>query len=122
MLSDRRSRGLRHRRRLRLVIWVIGGLLVVCGSAAAAALLAWPTTGLSADADALARVSSPGYAGRISQVVVRNSAGEAVPVDLRGGRLWPEGSLPVGEPLTIELTVRRPGWAGWLVGRTATKS
>ena len=45
-----------------------------------------------------------------------------IPVDVRHGRLWPEKPLVPGEPLTVELTVRRPGWAGWLVGRTARAS
>ena len=43
-----------------------------------------------------------------------------IPVDVRHGKLWPRKPLRVGEKLTVELTARRPGWAGWLVGRTAS--
>jgi L,D-transpeptidase catalytic domain len=112
----------RRRKRTRLALWAGGALLVVCAFAAGVALLAWPQVGLGSDNDALARVLQPGYAGRVSRVVVRSADGSVVPVALRGGRLWPERSLPVDERLTVELTVRRPGWAGWLVGRTAERS
>ena len=61
----------------------------------------------------------PGYAGRVSSVVVRRPDGGTLPVAVRQGRVWPEKLLVVGERLTVELTVRRPGWVGWLVGRTA---
>ena len=121
MLGEPLSRGPRRRKHTRLALGAAGGLLVVCGSAAAIAVLAWPNVGVRPDGEALARVSLSGYAGRVSDVVVLNSAGKAVPVAFRDGRLWPERLLPVDETLTVGLTVRRPGWAGWLVGRTTKK-
>src|SRR6185436_5391792 len=54
------------------------------------------------------------------KVVVRRFDGSKVPVDVRDGKLWPGTQLRVGEKLTVEVTVRRPGWAGWLVGDTAS--
>src|SRR3989442_1785650 len=90
-------------------------VVVVVGAVAVAALLWWPRVGLARDARALARVSLPGLAGRLSGMVVRDPAGNIVPAQIRDGRIWPAVSLSPGEPLTIRVTVRRPGWAGWLV-------
>ena len=97
-------------------------VLVLCAGAAAAALLAWPEVGLGSDPDALASVEHPGYAGNVEQVAVHTSAGTAIPVDLRNGRLWPRRAVPTGEQLTVDVTVKRPGWAGWLVGHSAHKT
>ena len=55
-------------------------------------------------------------------VEVRSADGVRVPVRLQDGKLWPLGKLGSGEALAVELTVRRPGWAGWLVGRTERRS
>ena len=95
-------------------------MVVASALAAGAALLWWPDPRVESDAAALARIVEPGYAGHVSNVVVRRADGSRVPLDVRQGRLWPRTPLRVGETLTVELTVRRPGWAGWLVGRTAT--
>jgi hypothetical protein len=63
-------------------------------------------------------VGLPGFAGDVSAVSVLRPDGTAVPVRLRDGEVWPQRKLPSGERLTIVVTVRRPGWAGWLVGHT----
>ncbi len=97
------------------------GLVVVAGAlAAGAALLWWPDPRVEPDAAALARIVEPGYAGHVSQVVVRQPDGSKVPLVVRNGKLWPGKQLRAGEKLMVEVTVRRPGWAGWLVGDTAT--
>jgi len=108
----------RRRSRLRLVILAVGAVAVVGAGAAIAALVWWPRISLRPDSQALARVSSPRLAGHLSEVAVRNQAGELVPVEVRAGRVWPAASLPAGQPLTVHVRARRPGWAGWLVGRT----
>ena len=100
---------------------MVVGLLFAAGAlAAGAALLWWPDPSVEPDAEALARIAEPGYAGHVSKVVVRRADGSAIPVDVRHGGLWPAEQLGVGEKLTVEVTVRRPGWAGWLVGHTAS--
>jgi hypothetical protein len=98
---------------------LLGLVLVLCAAAAGSALLWWPQPGVVPDTVALARVVGPGYGGTVGRVVVRRPDGSVVPVVVRNGRLWPEEQIAVGERLAVELTVRRPGWAGWLVGRTA---
>lgn len=96
-----------------------GAVLTAVALAAGAALLWWPEPRVEADEAALALVE-PGYVGHVSSVVVHRADGSRVPLDVRQGRLWPRTPLRAGETLTLELTVRRPGWAGWLVGRTAS--
>ncbi len=109
----------RRRRRARRSLSVVALLALACSVAAGAALLWWPDPRVEPDADALAHVLQPGFAGHVSSVVVRRRDGSVVPVRIRRGRVWPETPLAAGEPLRVELTVRRPGWAGWLVGTTA---
>jgi hypothetical protein len=104
----------------RVSLWVSGLVLAAGALAVGAALLWWPQPRVEPDAEALARIVAPGYAGRVSGVVVRRPDGRTVPVAVRQGRLWPGKRLRAGEKLTVELTVRRPGWAGWLVGHTAS--
>jgi len=101
--------------RIAVVTIVVGG--VVFGALAGAALLAWPQAGLGADDAALASVTLRGFAGSVDGVVVHTARGKSVPVRLRDGKLWPLRKLTAGARLNVELTVRRPGWAGWLVGR-----
>ncbi len=114
----RRTRRTRHR--ARFALWALGLVLAACVLVAGAALLWWPAPRVEADAEALARIVEPGYAGHVSKVVVRGPNGRAIHVDVRDGALWPGKQLRVGEQLTVEVTVRRPGWAGWLVGDTAS--
>jgi len=104
-------------------IWVTAAVLVtVCAGLAAAALTAWPRTQLAATDDALARIVLPGYAGRVAEVDVRSADGTRVPVRVRDAKLWPLRKLGSGVRLTVALTVERPGWAGWLVGKTERRS
>ena len=103
-------------------LWASGLVLLACAVAAGGALLLWPHPRVELDGEALAHLVQPGYAGRVSSVVVRRPDGSMIPVRIRQGRVWPETPLVAGEPLRVELTVRRPGWAGWLVGRTARTS
>jgi hypothetical protein len=92
--------------------------LAAVAGLAALEIVALPQVSLGASQDALARVGLPRFAGQVTAVDVRSAAGEPVPVQLRRGNLWPMGLLAAGERLTVELTVRRPAWASWLVGRT----
>jgi hypothetical protein len=108
--------------RRRVWIAVPSAIVLLAAGAAAAALFAWPRAQLQPAADALARVSFPSYAGRVETVTVRRADGSPVPVQVRGKKLWPGTTLASGERLTVSVTVKRPGWAGWLVGRRATRT
>jgi len=100
----------------------LGVLVVIAAGVAAAAYFAWPAAGLASSTDALARVTLPGFAGNVTSVSVRTADGARVPVALRGGKLWPRTAVDAGERLAVEVTVRRPGWAAWLVGRTRRRT
>ena len=104
--------------------WIVAALVivVVCAALCATALLAWPRVDLDPADVALAHIALPHFAGRVTAAMVSLPTGEPVPVQLRNGDLWPQGKLAAGEPLTVRLTVRRPSWAGWLVGHTQRRS
>jgi peptidoglycan hydrolase-like protein with peptidoglycan-binding domain len=98
--------------------WFLTALCLglVVAAAAAAALLAWPGVGVAASTSGLAGISLPGFSGHIERVSVRGPHGETVPVELRGGTVWPLVRLAPGERLTVTVKTRRPSWVSWLVG------
>ena len=97
-------------------------IVVVLAVPAGAALLFWPQVHLGDAEAALARLELPGFAGRITAVQVSSATRGPVPVALRQGELWPLRKVAAGERLTVAVTVRRPSWAGWLVGHTQRRS
>jgi peptidoglycan hydrolase-like protein with peptidoglycan-binding domain len=105
---------------VRARVWVCSAALlavVICGGAVAAFVL-WPSARLGGAGDALAHIVLPRFAGQIDAVAVRSANGTTVPVTVRDGAVVPRGTVGSGERLSVELTVRRPGWAAWLVGDT----
>jgi len=107
---------------LRIGILTLLVAALAFGGLVGAALLDWPGATLRADDAALARVALPGFAGRIATVSVRTPQGTIVPVVVEQGRIWPLRRIASAERLTVTVTVRRPGWAGWLVGASAAHS
>jgi hypothetical protein len=103
-------------------IIVLTATVAVLGGIALASVLAWPSVGISGAGAGMARIALPGFAGRIEAVAVRTESGTGVPFRRIGGTLLPTELLPAGEPLLVTVTVRRPGIAGWLVGRTQTRT
>ena len=105
----------------RPVLFVIGLLLllVVLAFAALAFVFSRPT--VVADATALARVDLPVTQGSIESVRVLGPHGGTIPVSVSDGRLWPQVKLAPGEPVSVEVAVRRPGWIAWLAGRHANE-
>jgi hypothetical protein len=67
-------------------------------------------------------LSLPRWAGRLAGVSIRDRDGHLVPADVRGGQVWPTVPVAPGTQLSIRVTVRRSGWAGWLVGGTQQRS
>jgi hypothetical protein len=109
---------------MRVRIWVISlaVVLVAAGALAGAALAFWPNASLAADGQALARLDLASFGGHVVGLRVRDAGGAAVPVRLRNGEVWPVGKLAPGQTLRIDVTVKRPSWAGWLVGDTARRT
>jgi hypothetical protein len=61
-------------------------------------------------------VDLPVTKGTIESVQAIAPDGRAIPVAVRDGRLWPQVALAPGEPISIEVVLRRPGWIAWLAG------
>jgi hypothetical protein len=76
---------------------------------------------IAPDAVALARVSAPFTGGSVQSVTATGPGGKPIPISVRGGRLWPEVALAPGEPISLTVVSRRPGWVGWLAGSTDTQ-
>jgi peptidoglycan hydrolase-like protein with peptidoglycan-binding domain len=75
--------------------------------------------GLGNDSAALARLGMPLGGGTIESVsAVTGPHSTPVPVDVRGNQIWPRGRIPAHERVTIDVVVKRPGWASWLTGKT----
>jgi lipoprotein-anchoring transpeptidase ErfK/SrfK len=109
------SSGPGGRRRPRLLLAPLM-LLVLAVLALGALALMWSRASLVADSSALARVDLPLSGGTIESVSATNSRGRPIPIALHGERLWPQVTLAAGEPIAIEVLVRRPGWIAWLAG------
>ena len=87
--------------------------------AAVAVLFATSRASLSSSSSALADVNMPLEGGTVTRIeVVAGAQAQAVPVEVRDGEVWPTTNLRVGEQVTIDATIRRPGWISWLTGKT----
>jgi peptidoglycan hydrolase-like protein with peptidoglycan-binding domain len=96
------------------------GILLVVGVVAAAALvLVSARASLTTDPVALANVGLPLGGGSIESVkVVTGPHQQAIPVEVRGDKIWPVGKIPADEVVSIAVVVKRPGWVSWLAGKT----
>jgi peptidoglycan hydrolase-like protein with peptidoglycan-binding domain len=95
---------------------VLVALLAVAG-AAVALILSKPS--LTADSSALAKLGLPLGGGTVQSVsAVAGPHSRPVPVDLKGNQLWPQGRIAAGTQVSIQVIVKRPGWASWLTGKT----
>ena len=95
---------------------------LVVGVAAVVALLAWPSVGVAASPSGLAGISLPGFSGHVERISVTGVHGKPVPIVLRGGTVWPRVRLAPGERVTVHVEISRPGWIGWLVGRSEERT
>ena len=105
----------------RPVLFGVGLLLLLVALAFAALAFVFSRPTVVADAAALARVDLPLTKGSIESVRVVGPHGGTIPVSVSDGRLWPQVQLEPGEPISVEVEVRRPGWIAWLAGRRASE-
>jgi hypothetical protein len=103
-------------------------VLAGAGVAVALVLLAfsalafvWSRPSIVADAAALARVEEPLTKVTIESVKATGPHGRAIPLAVSDGRLWPLRHLAPGEPISVEVVLRRPGWIAWLAGSRDTQ-
>ncbi len=108
------------RSRLRYVVPVLVAVPFLA-IAALALLLLTSTPKIEASPTSLAEISLPFGGGRVTQVVATGGREQhVVPVRLEGHQIVPAQKIPAGEQLTVEVTVRRPGWNSWLTGKRET--
>jgi L,D-transpeptidase catalytic domain/Putative peptidoglycan binding domain len=77
--------------------------------------------GIVVDSSALAQVQMPLTGGTRESVTATGPGGRTIPIALRDGQLWPQVKLASGEPVSVEVVVRRAGWVGWLAGGQTSK-
>jgi lipoprotein-anchoring transpeptidase ErfK/SrfK len=121
LVSEPRGGYKLYRPRRRRGPYVIAGLLVVLVIVVAAGAIAITSASasLTADPSALARVGMPLGGGKIEAVYVTGGrTRRLIPVEVRGDQIWPRGTMPVGERVSIEAIIKRPGWISWLSGAT----
>jgi hypothetical protein len=94
----------------------VAGLVGLAALTFAALAFVWSSPAIVTDAAALARVDLPPTGGTIESVQAIGPHGRSIPISVRSGRLWPQVALTPGEPLSIEVVMRRPGWIAWLAG------
>jgi hypothetical protein len=92
-------------------------LVAVAAGAFASAVLLLSGASLGADDSALARVHTGLFAGRVASVRAFAPDGSAIPLAVRDGRLTPRAQLTPGETVSMRVTVRRPGWSAWALGK-----
>ncbi len=94
---------------------------LACVLALAAGVLWWSGATLRTDAVALARVEVQPLGGSLVSAKAFGPGGRRIPLDAGGGRLVPRAQLSPGEPVTVVVVVRRPGWLGWALGHSRTE-
>jgi peptidoglycan hydrolase-like protein with peptidoglycan-binding domain len=100
----------------RTLTLALAGAFAVVVAAFAVLALAGSTPSIVGDAAALSRVQVPLTGGTIESATATGAHGRAIPVVVRGGRLWPLVKLRPGEPVSVQVVMRRPGWISWLAG------
>ncbi len=111
------SFGDRERSSNRRRIVIVGVVLVLIGLVGAALALVFVGVTLSPSSRGLVTVGLPLSGGQIERVsVVTGPHSRPIPVTVRGHEIWPRGLLPVGEQVSVEAIVKRPGWISWLSG------
>ncbi len=79
----------------------------------------WPTARITTSGMALARVQLAPFGERVTGAArscIRS--GRWVKASIDSGVVEPLDQLAAGSRVTVEVTVRRAGWLGWLVGST----
>ena len=96
-------------------------LAVVIALAAGALVVSSSNASIAPDGSALARVQMPTGGGTIERVsAVTGPHSRSVAVTTRGNTIWPAKLVPAGTQVSIDATIKRPGWISWLAGSTDT--
>ncbi len=100
--------------------YIAGGVVVllVVGFGAFALVFASARASLTGDPLALAKVGMPLGGGAIQSVsIVTGPHSSPIPAQVQGGpTVWPKHKIPAHTEVTIDVTIKRPGWIAWLAG------
>ena len=111
------NQGRSRRIRMRYVVPVIVAAPFI-GIAVVLALFASSNATIRVGRNTLAQITLPSGGGTITRVVaIGGREQQVVPVRLVGRQVLPRHPLPAGERITIQATIRRPGWISWLTGK-----
>ena len=118
MLQELPNNQVRSRRiRLRYVVPVLVALPFLA-IAAVLVDVASSRPSIRVGKSTLAEITLPRGGGTITRVVaIGGREQQVVPVKLVGRQVVPVGRLHAGERITVQATVRRPGWISWLTGK-----
>jgi peptidoglycan hydrolase-like protein with peptidoglycan-binding domain len=112
------NQGHSRRIRMRYVVPVLVALPFLA-VAAALVLVASSHPSIRVGKSTLAVITLPRGGGQIARVIaIGGREQQVVPVRLKGHQVVPAEQLPQGERITIQATIRRPGWISWLTGKT----
>ena len=102
--------------------YIAAGLVVLLVAAFGAFAIVFVSAraSLTADSLALARVGMPLGGGTIQSVsIVSGPHSSPIPAEVRGDpTIWPKRKIPAHTEVTIDVTIKRPGWIAWLAGKT----
>jgi peptidoglycan hydrolase-like protein with peptidoglycan-binding domain len=111
------NKGLSRRVRLRYVVPVLVALPFLA-IAAGLVLVASSHPSIRVGGNTLAVIKLPRGGGQIVRVIaIGGREQQAIPVKLVGHQVLPAEPLKPGERLTVQATIKRPGWVSWLTGK-----
>jgi L,D-transpeptidase catalytic domain len=111
------SQGKSRRIRLRYIVPVLV-LLPFLAVAAGLVTVASSHASIRLGKNTLAMIKLPTGGGHVVRVIaIGGREQKVVPVKLEGRQVVPVDRLPAGEHLTIQATIKRPGWISWLTGK-----
>lgn len=92
-------------------VGIIAAVLVVTKSGAS----------LEPDGRALARVDVESFGGSVRTVRAVGPSGKPITLREEDGRLTPASPVKAGEDIAVDVTVQRPHWTSWAIGKTKTE-
>ncbi|WP_249009457.1 L,D-transpeptidase family protein [Conexibacter sp. DBS9H8] len=91
--------------------------LPVIAAVVVGVLITTSTPALRSSPTALAGLTLPFGGARVTHVAaVVGREQKNLPVRLVGDEVWPVGTVGAGQPVTVVVTLRRPGWNAWFAG------
>jgi hypothetical protein len=95
--------------------------LAILVAAFFSAVYEWSGATLAGDPAALARVKADPFGGHVQATRAVADDGRTIPLTVDGGRLTPRRHVRPGQRVSVEVTLKRPGWDAWLIGDTRTE-